>query len=679
MTGKRKTVSLLLGLVLALTAAGQGEVMTVRAASKNLNVAQARSMAMSDNKSYRKLKNKLTLTQVKYQEAVKSIKLKKKNMATFRWTPLLSFKFPEKPDLAEEFGFTYKPLQIQSEMDSIRHEMSVVKYGVYETVGNQFTEVYTLQETITFYEEQLASEEETLKRNKARLLVGEANAGDIESIEKSLSAKQNKLAGVMRDFEKAKRKLGEMIGLDVSSGFRFGNPYVETGMTRADLDRIRQHALDNDQTYYDAKLNTQLQRISMDTNYSLMRNQYGRKMDRLDPFIKTARSGGKVDSDALKAEYDRMLADADAPWQGSRRILFIKIPKEWFKGQISGVRYVEDEPYALYTNILDYQDALSEEADVKKELLASVEDGYDNAVTAKNAYETMKKEVESIKKDVDAGLLLNKAGSLSFEELKALGELYEENQMALLESLSAYTQSLYSLDGLSCGAVTSYLYAAGTSMEAAAGGDSLVEEETEEGARYYIRTSVEDNIFELGISVPEDYAIEITGFELWIDDVQVGERTDADKTIRHLALDKDNAERVMIRLYDGDDFVDDCLIDPLEYEGPLEVTDGYVSARTEDLTVAEYRIREGANGIMHITVVPTGGGGETPAYYTVENREGKRLYGDELIPIDEEFGYLSLINGDLGELRVRFYSAGRQELYIGEFDTAGMKIKKKAE
>lgn len=673
MTGKKRAVGMMLCLILTITAAGPA--MTVRAAGKNLNVAQARAMAMADNKSYRKLKNKLTLTQVKYQEAVKSIRLKKKNMATFRWTPLLSFKFPEKPDLAEEFGFTYKPLQIQSEINSIRHEMSVVKYDVYETVGNKFTEVYTLQETIAFYEEQLAAREESLKRNKARLLVGEANAGDIESIEKSLSSLRNKLAGVMRDFEKGKKKLSDMIGLDVSSGYQFGNPYVEADMSRSDLDRIKQHALDNDQTYYDAKLNTQLQRISMDTNYSLMRNQYGKKMDRLDSFIKTARSGGKVDSDALKAEYDRMLEDVDAPWQGSKRILFIKIPKEWFKGQISGVRYVEDEPYALYTNILDYQDAVLEEESVKKELLDSVEDGFDNAVTAKNAYENMKKEVDALKKDVDAGLLLNKAGSLSFDELKSLQELYEENQMTLLESLSAYTQSLYSLDGVSCGAVTSYLYAAGTRMEAAQGGDSLVTGETADGARYYIQTSVEDNIFELGIQIPEDYSLEVTAYELWIDDVRIGERTEAGKTIRHLALDKENADKTVIRLYNGDTFIDDCQINPLEYEGPLEVTGGYVPEAKEDLTVAEYQTQEGTNGTMKITFMPTANGG-APAYYTVENQEGRRLYGNDLIPIEEPFTYLSLLNGDLKELRVRFYNEAEGELYMGEFDTANLKIKK---
>lgn len=675
MTRKNRIVSFILCIVLAGGITDQMFVLKSYAADKTLNITQAKTMAMADNRSYNKLKSKLALTQVKYQEAVKSIRLKKKNMSTFRWTPLLSFKFPESPNLAEEFEFTYKPLQIQSEMNSVRHEMSVIKYDVYEEVGNKYTEIYTLQETIAFYEEQLENNKTTLKRNKARLLIGEANANDIASMEKSISSLESKLAGKKRDFEKAKKKLGDMIGLDVTSGYRFQTPYMETSMERQDLKKIQDNTLKNDQSYYEAKVNTQLQRISLDTNYSLMRNQYGKKMNRLTSFIKTVKDGGKVDSDALKSQYDAMLEDIDSPWSGSIRILFIKIPKEWFKGQISGVRYIEDEPYTLYTNILEYEEAVSEEESVKKDLLESVEDSYDNVITAKNAYETMKKETDSLKKDVDAGLLLNKAGDLSYEELETLKTAYEENQTALMETLSTYTQALYSLDGLSCGAVTDMMYAAGTNMETVSGGDSIVTEEIAEGASYYIRTAVEDNIFEVGISIPEDYDLEVTAFELWIDDVQIGKRTDADKVIRHLALDKENTEKVVIRLYNEEEFVADCEIDPSEYEGPLKAVEKYKPEEKEDTVIAEYQTSAGANGMMELKITPVTEE-KKPSYYTVENKKGKRLYTEKLIAVEEPFRYLSLLSDNLKELRVRFYDSSEKELYVTEFDTAALNLKK---
>lgn len=678
MAKKNRIVSFILCIALAGGAAGRMPALESRAANKMLNVTQAKTMALADNSQYNKLKSKLILSQVKYQEAVKSIRLKKKNMSTFRWTPLLSFKFPESPNLAEEFEFTYKPLQIQSEINSVKHEMSVMKYGVYEEVGNKFTEVYTLQETVAFYEEQLENNKTALERNRARFLVGEANASDIEAMEKSISSLESKLAGKKREFEKAKKKLSDQIGLDVTSGYQFRIPYMETSMKRSDLEKIQESALKNDQAYYEAKVNTQLQKISLDTNYSLMKNQYGKKMDRLDMFIKTVKSGGKVDGNALKSQYDAMLEDIDAPWKGSIRILFIKIPKEWFKGEISGVRYIEDEPYTLYTNILEYQDAVSEEESVKKDLLESVEDSYDNVITAKNAYETMKKETESLKADVDAGMLLNKAGDLTYEELEALQATYEENQAALLESLSTYTQALYSLDGLSCGGATGLMYAAGMNMEAVSGGDSIVTEETAEGARYYIRTAVEDNIFEVGITIPEEYALEVTSFELWIDDVQIGERTASDKVIRHLALDKEDTEKVIIRLYNGEEFMADCEIDPAEYEGPLDAVGKYGPVENEKTVVASYQINTGTNGMMELKITPAAEENKI-SYYTMEDKSGKTLLGGRMASVGEPFRYLSLAGVNLKELRVRFYDSEKQELYVTEFDTSSLSLKKTKE
>lgn len=184
MIKKSRIVSFILCIALAAGITEHMSVLRSFGAGRMLNVAQAKTMALADNSDYNKQKSKLLLSQVKYQETVKAIRLKKKNMSTFRWTPLLSFKFPESPDLAEEFEFTYKPLQVQSEISSVEHELSVLKYKVFEEVGNKFTEVYTLQETIAFYEEQLENNKETLKRNRAKLLVGEAVASDISTMEK---------------------------------------------------------------------------------------------------------------------------------------------------------------------------------------------------------------------------------------------------------------------------------------------------------------------------------------------------------------------------------------------------------------------------------------------------------------------------------------------------------------
>ena len=90
-------------------------------ADKILTVSQAKNLALKNSRDYKSVKSDITLLQVKYEQAVKSIALKKHNMTTFRWTPLLSFKFPEKADLTEEYEFTYKPLQIQSDITAKKY------------------------------------------------------------------------------------------------------------------------------------------------------------------------------------------------------------------------------------------------------------------------------------------------------------------------------------------------------------------------------------------------------------------------------------------------------------------------------------------------------------------------------------------------------------------------------
>ena len=120
--------------------------------------------------------------------------------------------------------------------------------------------------------------------------------------------------------------------------------------------------------------------LQLNTNYQLMKNQYGSKMRVIDSFINQAKRGEKLDAAAFKLKYGELLTDVDNPWTGKKRILFIRIPKEWFKGAIDGIRYVEDEPYTLYESAVEYQGLYADEQAMKKELTNSVKDYYANCI-----------------------------------------------------------------------------------------------------------------------------------------------------------------------------------------------------------------------------------------------------------------------------------------------------------
>lgn len=670
----KKGISLFLCTVL-MTGALQA-AQPVQAAEYTLLLSQAKAMALANSDSYRRIKSKISLKEVSYKQAVKSIQLKIKNKTTFRWSPLLSFKFPEKLNFEDESSMVYKPAQIQNEITSLKHDLIDEVYSVYESTEQAFVKVYALQEKVAFEEDQLEGLEETLTKNKGRLILGLASQADVDAMEKNVTAAEEKLAADMKSFENAKTKLGDLLHLDVTTRYTFGNPFVDAEIPRTELDNLVQHTLDNDQSYYEAKMATQLSMIQLETNYGLLRSQYGNNIGLISPYVQTVMSGGTVDSSAFKASYDKFLTAIDKPWQGSWKILFIKIPKEWLKGEIDGVRYIEDEPYALYENALEYQDVLAEQKALAKELETQVRDSFESVVTARSAYLKLKTQVAEAKDQLLKEQMLNQLGELTFEEYTESQQQYEEQQIEMLEALETYSSLLYSLDRLTCGAVSQYFTDAGISLSSGEGGNSyIVDEETIDGARYYITSIVEDNMFEFGVYLPEDFETDVTHYELWVDDYMIGEKTEIDKTIRHLTLSLTGKERVFVRLYNDDAFVDDSEIDAAAYQGPLNIT-GYMITKTEEALkrkIGSYNVTP-KNDMGLVEIDLTIDGVEEVHYYAIQNEEGTNLLTKEVTAITDTFVYLDFLSKDMDFLQIRCYDAGRAEKYIAYFNTKDQTI-----
>lgn len=644
-----------------------------------LTLSQAQKLALANSRKYKKTKSKLALKQVQYMEAVKSVALKKKNMRTFRWTPLLSFQFPQQPALADEYEWQYKPLQVQNEINKLSHELNDIKFEVTETISNLYSSVYFYQEKIAFTEKRLESKKETLVKNKARLVSGEANQADIDKLEKSIKKLESDLSLLLRSYETEKSKISDYLKLDVSTSYRFEDSFSSAIIDRSMLEDLTEYALENDHSYYEAKLNAQLAYISLDLNQSLMRNQYGGKMAYIQSYISQAKNGQEIDTDAFKAAYDNFLQVIDRPWQGNIRILFIKIPKEWFKGKISGIRYVEDDPYALYTAALEYEDMRTEQESAEKEIRKVVSDSFEALVTAKNAYGYQKASVAEMEKELKRSTLLKRLGELPFDELESLQEEYEEGQLEEMDSLKEYNELLFSFDRQTCGGFTKYLKGEQLSTKSAVGGDSYLVADKPEGAYYYIESKIEDNLFVFGVSIPDDFSVEITGYELWVNGIQIGERTVIGKEIRHLTLAMENTEKVFIRFYNGNQFVDECEIDASVNRAELEISGNFqIEKRQETKTVASYsNTKDEKKGTATLKLVPKEG--EQIAYYQLMDQKGNKLFKDDLIPISEEFQYLSILANDFSLIKAAFYDSSENLLYEGNFEEKTLRVTVPAE
>ncbi|MBO5292145.1 MAG: TolC family protein [Lachnospiraceae bacterium] len=638
------------------------------AGEKSLTLQQAQQLAIAGSREYRSIQSKIEMQQVKYVAAVKSIQMKKKNMATFRWTPLLSFKFPEQPALADEYEWQYKPLQISSKIDVLQHQLNDVLYGVREEISLLYIQAYVCQEKISYIEQLRQEKQETLNRNQMRLITGEASQADIDKMTKSVEKLTSDLAAQKRNFENIKQKLSRLIKLDVTAGYRFNDPFVEADIPRSALDSLTTYTLEMDQGFYETKMNTAINRIGLNLNESLMRNQYGSKMNSIQSYVNQAKNGQELDGYSFRKAYNEFLTRIDEPWNGKKKILFIRIPREWFKGEIDGSRYVEDDPYALYTSALDYADAYAEQEKAQSQLETSVRDGYENLITAQNAYQAMVKSNEKLKAELERAEIRNQLGELPYEELSDMQEEYAQYQLEEMDMLAEYSSQLYAFDRLTCGGVSKYLEAGGISMETASGGDSFVQVDEIEGAYYYIQTKIEDNIFLFGISIPDDFTIQITDYELWVNGVQIGERMPSDQEIRHLALDFESVESAQVRLYDGEKLVQVCEIDSQVNRAQLELYGNYRVETDNRRKAASYTYSTNQiTGTTEISISPEST--EPIVAYRIQDPTGKNIYSEELIPIEESFVYLAAITADLGELVIQFYDEGGTLLYEGYLDT----------
>lgn len=675
MTNKIKksivTVLLISFVTCTMPVSGCTEVL---AAGRTLTLKQAETTAMANSSKRVRILNKIELQEIKYAAAVKSIQMKKKNMSTFRWTPLLTFKFPEQPTLADEYEWQYKPLQITSMIQELQHQLQDEKLEMKETVSNLYVQIYINQQKIAFMEDNLEQAKDNLERNQARLATGKATQSDIDKMKQSIDRLTTDISLQKRDFETNKSKLSRLMNQDVTSGYQFEDPLKQADIPRTILDRLIEYTLENDQSYYEARMDTSLAYTGMNMMESMMRNQYGSKMNCIMPFINQIKAGDSVDSSAFKNTYRQMLNNVDAPWNGTKKILFIRIKKEWFKGAVDGSRYVEDDPYALYSGALEYMDALKEQNSLKDELTESVKSGFETLKTAQIAYSDAQKNCQALEEELNRGKRLNLLGQMSYEEYKDLQDEYRQQELDTLDLLAEYTKLLYSYDRLTCGGITAYLEGTDVEMKAAQGGNSFIAQELNGKAYYYINYKIEDNIFVMGVSIPEEYSLDISDFALYVNEMQIGEITPVGKELEHLALDLDQVDLAQIYLYNGDELVDVCEIDSSINQAELDIIGGYtIEQQQQEKTVATYLYTMQKNTnmvVMKITPKET----ENIAYYRLTDTEGNAVFGDDMIAIEDEFTYLALLVGDLADLKVVFYDTAGQELYQGTFVTGSSSI-----
>ena len=665
---KRKK-AMLRALALVLCAALlTGSMPAGRAAGKVLLLEQAQNMALSNSTDITKKYNEITLQKVKYEESVEELKAKVKNKKSFRWTPLLSFKLPEQFDMVEEFELKMEPLSLQTEITNLQHELNDLRYEVLAEVNKLYVSVYVSQEKVAFTQQMLDDAQAALTRNEARLLTGDATQADVDTMSKRVETLTTELANLKRSFESEKQQLADMIGLDVTSGYTFHSPLKQLTLPRSELENVINYTLNNDHELYVAKATASTALMNLETYESLMRGHYGGDMDIIQGYINMAKQGQDVDYAAFQLSYKEFLEEIDRPWSFSIRILFFTFTMEWFKGEISGSRYIEDEMYAIYTACMEYANAKDDRDSVEEALRQEVQAAYEALVTAWNSYESMALAQEEMKDVLDKTAALNKLGKAEYSEVEDAQTNYQDAQMDALDALASYNEQLYDFDRLTCGAVTQYMSGVSLDAETGASGDSLVSIDVLTDPYYYIYTSVADLTFYVGVSIPEGYEPAITDFEVWSEGVQIGERTPVGQEVHHLTLDYGGTSTLVLRFYNGDTYVTECEIDASISRDVLELGGQSTQAETQEV-VGTYSVTTTQMGDLSTSELTLSLNASLGARQYSITYGDQEVYTSEMLSTDETFRYLTLLIASLGDVTLNLYDREGNLLTTGRFDT----------
>ena len=663
-----------LALCAALTASCMVRGGGAALSSRTLSLEQAQRMAISNSSAIRKQNNQIILKRMKYVEAVEGIRAKVKNLRSFRWSPLLSFKFPQQLDLTEEYDLNVKPLTIQTEIDTLKHGLDDLKYDLTHQANQKYYEVYALQQTTAFTQSRLEDAQTQLARNKAALSAGKATQSDVDRAQKSVDTLTKSLSAQLRSFENAKTGLSELIGVDVSVGYTFSNGFKTAAIPREQLDSLTQYTMDHDQSFYEAKAATSTAKLNVDSYESLMRGQYGSKLNIIQNYINMAKQGMDVDYGAFQIKYKEMLNTLDRPWSGKIRILFFRFTKEWFKGEIDGTRYIEDEMYAVYTACMEYGNAKKDQDTLEKDLRAQVRDSYESVVTGWNTYETLQDLAAEAKDTLDRLLVLNRMGKADYTEVADLQEAYQVAQQDALDALKEYNDTLSEFDRLTCGAVSKYLKGTDMGLDTGEGGDAFALLDPIHDPYYYIYTSVADLTFYLGVSIPEGYEPAIDSFEVWYAGTQIGERTPVGTELHHLALDYKDTSQLTLRFYNSGTFVDECDIDASVPRDVLDIQKAETPDPAAERSVGSYTVTTTMEGGVSVSELKlTLNAVEHAATYTLTYGD-RQVYTTEKRPVTQSFTYLTLLIASLEDVTATLYDSDGNALMQVRFEPSTQEL-----
>ncbi len=694
---------------------------------KKLRLSQAKTLAIAMSEKIEAIDMQIDAKTAKMQSSVRALREKERSMGTLRWSPIFNIKLPEKPNEAEAFEFQFKPTQMQNEITALKHKITDIELDTNEKVSNTYIKIIAANAEVERLTERHKKLEKTVARLEIKVKDGSAALDVLESegtymeedaegnkveisprvlkaryraaqdkLEKAEQALDNctvELTNAMTTFEESKKKLSDIIGFDCTRNFNFEDAFITANLNRDNIDYLYNYALDDDPTVYEAQMANDEALLALRLNYELMKKQYADNIGIIEPYVQQALDGVKIPKKAFKNDYDTFLKKIDEKWQGSYKIWFIKIPKEWLKGEIDGIRFVEDDPYVLYSAALDYESARKELDNAQLELYNNVYEAYSNYASARKAYLEANKAYIKAEKILGVDEINYLMGELTEDEYEAEVDEFNSLKDDAASALSEFSQNLYSFDRTTCGGLSKFFE--GTAQQSSEA--IMLTPIIRTGCIYTLRPIIDSEEFLLSVDVPDDFyatsGVNITHFQLVCDGNIIGptskdsngntvyEKTPVGKTLRHLMLSTKDLGECAIRVFEGETFIDEVRIEPTVFSGPLNIKVGYEDGLNLH-TLGTYDASDDvATDMLVLTlnldqeqVRAEYESGQNAAYYRLCVAEDTYILSDRMIPVDRQFTYMSFLKSDLSNVYLELFDENGEKIGDAKFDTTRKEI-----
>lgn len=557
-------------------------VYRVQAAGTWMTVEEAAKLAESASDGIRQTSIELVKKQIELQQAKDGILDTRKKESTIRFSLLFNIKFPEKHGLPKEIELITKVPEIQMELAVLKRQKSYEGLRSKTAGRKAFYDVLLEQYQSSFYEKRLKEAKAVAERIQKQYQMGTGSKEDAEYAKGLVEEYDKAFAISSVSFYRTKEKLGELVGTDVRFSYLFEEKLPDLKLSRSDLEQAVSFALQNEFSLYEAEQKRQYAERRLSEILGIYQGRYSQYIRDVSWYINT-HQGKELNYEEFISLYNNALFAMDSPWYGDYVInmLFfkIRIPKEWFKGEYSGTRYLEDQKYALFIALVEKEQAQKKEESVKASLVSTLRDSFEVLKQMQNSLREAEENLTVREEAYQKALVSNQKGLTSFTSLEATKNNLYEQQRSLFEMRVNYAKALEDFNEASGGYID-FLRSGGSgnSQNGYESGDSFLEEGDGEANKeipeWYIIQDTAGYRFTFGVRIPSEYGVD--AYELFYNQNSVGGRQTIGKQLIHLGLTYEDTSLLELRFYQGGQLKYISYFDGGNYGGELTL----VSAET---------------------------------------------------------------------------------------------------